>query len=237
MKEFKIKKISDKIYKIEETWFKEHANLYLLEGKKFDLLIDCGLGLFDLKEFLAKNGFKKVKVVLTHSHFDHVLGIKHFPPDDILINRKMYKNLDDKNKLALESLSLNDFDQKILSKKHIKNKKDILKGHDSFIPRIKQKEFKKIDNGFFTLISMDMPGHTDDSVVYYDKKKGILVTGDALYDGKIYLGFSDSSKKDFKKTLGRLAQLNFNLALPGHNKVFGKKKSLKIINEWNADLG
>ncbi|MEI6580184.1 MAG: hypothetical protein WCN92_12105 [Eubacteriales bacterium] len=56
-KNFSIKKISNNIYRIEEPWFKEHANLYLFKGKKFDLLIDCGLGIFNLKEFLNNKIF------------------------------------------------------------------------------------------------------------------------------------------------------------------------------------
>ena len=61
--QFKITKIDKDIYKIQETWFKEHANFYLFGNKKKSLLIDAGLGFFNIKEFLEKKGFKKAEIL------------------------------------------------------------------------------------------------------------------------------------------------------------------------------
>src|ERR1700733_648558 len=59
MKEtFNIKKIKEDIYLITEPYFRENANLYVIVGNDRDLVIDAGLGVCDVREFLLQKGFK-----------------------------------------------------------------------------------------------------------------------------------------------------------------------------------
>jgi len=230
IKQFSLKKINNNICKIEEKWFKEHANLYLFGDKNSSLLIDAGLGLFDIKKFLKNKGFKNIKVALTHAHFDHFGGIKHFSQDEILLTKKMYKNLKDKHLSGLKFLNSKDFSPKI-------NFSDIKSTFQRFSAPIKPKFINNIKIGKLNFKIIKVPGHTDDSVAYYDGKNGNLVTGDALYNGKIYSNFINSDNKKFKKSLNAISNLDFDLVFPGHNSIFNKKKALKIISKWEGCLG
>lgn len=226
MKEkFKIKKIYKNIYLIEEKWFEEHANLYLVKDKNFNLLIDCGLGIYNLKKFLNNKGFKKIKAVLTHSHFDHAFGLKHFTPEEVFITNKMRDNLNKKELLGLEYFDQHDLDASTT-----------LKAKDSLLGNIFSKNYKKVGIGLANFKIIKTPGHTDDSVIYYDKKQKIIITGDTLYDGKIYNNFINSNNKKFKKTLQNIAKLDFKLVLPGHGKIMNKKEALKVLNKWETGL-
>ena len=49
--------------------------MYLLEGDEFALLIDTGLGLFDLTALVRQYTDKPLLVALTHGHVDHAGGI------------------------------------------------------------------------------------------------------------------------------------------------------------------
>jgi glyoxylase-like metal-dependent hydrolase (beta-lactamase superfamily II) len=232
-KQFSIKKIKNNIYIIEEKWFKEHANLYLFTGKKYNLLIDCGLGIFNIKEFLNKKGFKNIKVLLTHSHFDHAFGIRHFLPEEIIISHKVYKNLKHKRMCGIKYLKRKDFTEEVLSEVNFSN---ILRMYKNSTIFAKPQLLTKINVAPFCFEAVDMHGHTNDSTAYYDKNKGILITGDALYIGEIYFDFSNSNKKKFKKSLKNMAKLNFKFVLPGHNKIFGKTKALEIIGNWSKTI-
>lgn len=223
-KKFKIEKINNNIYKIQETWFKEHANLYLFSGKNSSLLIDAGLGVFDIKKFLEKEGFKNVKVALTHAHFDHFGGIRYFLPKEIFITKKIYKNIKNKRLFGLEFLNPKDFSEKI----NYINAKTIF---ESYNISAKPKTINNIKIGKFNFKIIETPGHTDDSVVYFDKNNGILVTGDTLYDGKIYLNFLNSNVKEFKNSLTKINGLNFKTVLPGHNRSLDKNDTKKIIKK------
>jgi len=234
MKQFNIKKISKNIYKIEELWFKEHANLYLFKGNKFNLLIDAGLGFYNIKKFLCKEGFKNNKVVLTHAHFDHAFGIKHFLPEEILVDRKTYSNLKNGRMWGLKYFKKSDSKINPSTPLNFENAVEHFLLH---LDKIKPRKLATIDTGSFSFEVVNLPGHTDDSVGYYDKEHKILVTGDALYYGKIYTDFSNADKNKFKKSLKFISEMNFNVLLPGHNSLLSKKKSLAIISKWSRALG
>ena len=223
--QFKITKIDNSIYKIQETWFKEHANLYLFKGKESCLLIDAGIGLFNIKEFLEKKGFKNIKVALTHAHFDHFGGIRHFLPKNILITKKIFKNLKNNSLFGLKFLKQKDLPKKI-------NYQEVKKIFTSFNVPTEPNFIKNIKVGKFNFEIIEMPGHTNDSIIYYDKKNKILITGDVIYDGKIYSNFLNSDKNKLKTSLKNISTLDFTMALPGHNQILNKNKVLKIINKF-----
>jgi len=233
MKQFDIKKISKNIYKIEEPWFKEHANLYLFKGDKFNLLIDAGLGFFNIKKFLEKKGFKNNKIALTHSHFDHAQGIKHFLSEEILVNRKMHSSLKNIKMWGLKYFKKSDLKPKTPTPLNFEKTGEHFL---LYLDKIKPQKLEMIDTGFFSFKPINLPGHTDDSVGYYDKKHKILVTGDALYCGKIYADFPNANKKKFKKSLKVISKIKFNLLLPGHNDVLDKKMSSGVIYKWGSIL-
>ena len=64
--------IRERLDKIETRFNTKYINLYLLIGKEKALLIDTGTGLFPLKPLVDNLiGDRKLKVVNTHTHFDH----------------------------------------------------------------------------------------------------------------------------------------------------------------------
>ncbi len=229
---FKIDKIKENIYKISEPYFKEHANIFIVKGKKFDLVVDSGMGLENLKEFLLKKKIMNPKVFITHGHFDHIGGMKFFEPNELLICGKVAENLSNKKLFGLEYLHDKDFDINIGKKLGV-NVKEFCKKFN--VDKIKKPSIYKknvISNGTYSFEIIHTPGHTDDSYILFDKKNKIIITGDTLYNGKIYMTMKNSDKKSFFKFLKKIQGLDFNLVLPGHNKVMNKKQALVIIEMW-----
>ncbi len=228
LKEFyKIKKISKNIYLLSEPWFDEYANFYLIKKEDSTLLFDCGLGLFNLKAFLNRLGFGIDAVMLTHSHFDHCGGAVHFCPEKIIANEKILRNLKNRKYMGIEHLKEEYFSKELLkSLPFEKIRKDV--GDGEKFGDIKP---YKQDNIFgFNIISL--PGHTDDSTVFYSKKDKLLITGDVLYDGEIYASLINSDEKKFINSLNYIKKLDFDIVLPGHNNILSKQQAIKIINKW-----
>ena len=79
--------IREKFDEIDPRYFTIYTNLYLIIGNNECLLIDTGCGLFPLKPVIDKllNG-KKLNVVNTHFHWDHIGANGEF--DNIFIHKK-----------------------------------------------------------------------------------------------------------------------------------------------------
>lgn len=73
--DYPIRKIADDTYMISDFGI---ANCYLLIGEERALLIDCGLGIGDIKGAVEKITDKPILVVATHGHVDHAGGDGQF---------------------------------------------------------------------------------------------------------------------------------------------------------------
>ena len=62
-------------------------------------------------------------------------------------------------------------------------------------------EVREFDLGGRPMDIVPIPGHTDDSLALYDHRTGILLTGDSVYPGRLYV----EDFAEFKKSIHRLA--------------------------------
>ena len=95
--EFMLTKIDTDLYLCTERYYESWnvANLYIIQGTTMDLVIDTGIGLWNLPNFLTEKGIvggkgsdgevKPYKAVCTHIHFDHSGGLHQF--QDFAIHR------------------------------------------------------------------------------------------------------------------------------------------------------
>ena len=154
-----------------------------------------------LERFIEDNSLKPVKVLLTHLHFDHVLGL------DFVTKRwniDTYLNPDDKEQAAFvpRFCEMMGYVTPPLPEKTI----DI---HDGDIVRFGRSELKVIAT----------PGHTRGGVCFYSKENNFLISGDTLFAGSI--GRTDHPSGDYdalmKGIMTKLLPLGDNVeVLPGH---------------------
>ena len=62
-------------------------------------------------------------------------------------------------------------------------------------------EVRRFDLGGRPMQIVPIPGHTDDSLALYDERTGILLTGDSVYPGRLYV----EDFGEFRKSVHRLA--------------------------------
>ncbi|HEV3245433.1 MAG TPA: MBL fold metallo-hydrolase [Candidatus Paceibacterota bacterium] len=231
---FIIEEILPDIYRITESFFSEHANLYLIKGRSEDLLIDAGLGAHDIKQFLKEKGFTP-RLFLTHSHFDHAGGARHFLPSEIVAAERTLGNMEKKELQGLEYLKAEFFDPKFESCSERSAEEFCLTFRMS-VPPATPFEDQRIDVGDYAFDVMHTPGHTDDSVVLYDRKHKILISGDTLYDGEPYADFPNSDRAAFMQSLIRLGSLDVETTLPGHNDLLKNDRTRLVLRRWMNEL-
>lgn len=157
-----------------------------------------------LETFIEDNELKPVKIVLTHAHFDHILGI------DFVADRwglETYMNLQDEYLFdfaapACESMGLQ------CPKLPVRT--------------IGIKEGDKISFGKSFLEVIETPGHTPGSICLLSRDSNFILTGDTLFAGSI--GRTDLPRGDYdmlmKSIMGKIISLGDEIeAIPGHGPV------------------
>ena len=82
----------------------------------------------------------------------------------------------------------------------------------------------KIDLGGRPIDVIPIPGHDTASVAYYDAKTGVLLTGDSLYPGRLYVrdwkGFADSTKRMVDFTEGKIVTYVLGAHVEQHKQPY-----------------
>lgn len=151
--------------------------------------------------FVKRKGLKPVCILLTHGHFDHVLGVAELSAayDGIPV----YMNPADKTTLENNSYFSRTF------------------GADMPTPFTTKdvKEGDVIPVGSLAFEVIETPGHTPGGVCYFERKEKLLFSGDTLFAGSI--GRTDHPGGDYdalmKSIFEKLIILDGDVkVVPGH---------------------
>ncbi|GHU98015.1 MBL fold metallo-hydrolase [Spirochaetia bacterium] len=214
---YRVTKIDERTFAVEEKTPASQGLLYLLEGSKSALLIDTGLGMGDLSGLVTKLTEKPVSVVNTHTHFDHIGG-NHFFPD-------IWYHEDERAVFALHT-----------DKAYLQNKLRVMVPgifRLLFSPLLNKvttlntagnyhtmKDGHVFDLGDRTIEVIHTPGHSPGSVCLLDRKAALLFSGDTVCDLGIMLNLELSLGPDvFLASMKKIEALQntFTVMYPGHH--------------------
>ena len=180
------------------------ANNYLVadEKSKEAVLIDCSAHVQKILDDVKELGLKVKYILLTHGHFDHVMGVNSMKKElgaEVLINQK------DEKQLEMTQTILKTFG--IFVEKNPEYDKYIDKNTELKIGEIPIKIF-------------ETPGHTEGGLCYLIDGK--LFSGDTLF--RNYVGRTDLPGGNYAKLENSIKNVLYKLpdeteVFPGHNEM------------------
>lgn len=160
-KQFQVYSLQPGVWRIDDFFT---PSCYLIEGRDKALLVDTGMGQGDLPGLISRLTRLPVEVAVTHPHGDHLYRGERFS--------KIYLH---KNDIA----RLNEHPEKFPTAFGAEGKRPELAPIE---------EGSQIDLGGGVVIeTLELGGHTPDSVVFADSAHKLLCTGDAIGSGYIAL--------------------------------------------------
>lgn len=198
-----------------------YTNSYIVYSEDKDAyIIDAPDGTGAIVSFIAENGLRVKAILLTHGHYDHILGLPElkaaYPKASIYLDKNDSCFLQDGGKANLELLS----------------------GDRAFLKHF-EKAFSALPNDYlnyeekigpFTVLRT--PGHTMGSISLYSEDENVLFSGDTLFKysvGRCDLGGNYSallSSLEYLKTLPERTKV-----FPGHGE-FTSIKEEKLHNPY-----
>ncbi|MFZ1805927.1 MAG: MBL fold metallo-hydrolase [Cyclobacteriaceae bacterium] len=212
---FEVYEVQDSIYAIYEPYQWQEVISYLIIGKEFALLFDTGNGIGDIKEVVEKITSLPIRVLNSHSHYDHVGGNANFDyiyGMDTEFTRLRKQGLPHERvaeEVSSEALC-KPLPEGVVAEEHVIRPYEI----DEYVA-----EGFTLDLGNRLVEVISIPGHTPDAIGLWDKENGLLWTGDTFYQGAIWLFAKETNLDDYKHSIKRLAEISKSLKhlLPAHN--------------------
>ncbi len=244
---FSSSRIREGLYLTRELQFFEgnRANIWLIKGPSKDVVIDTGLGVCDLRHYLAETaglieplgGERECKVVCTHNHFDHSGGAHHF--EDVFIHQ------DDLNGLqhGRQTETLN-----YVKPAHFAQQP--YAGFSACRYRVPPTQCQPLKDGDMIDIGegehlevIHLPGHTQGSIAIYYPVKRELFTGDFLYEcgsgGGLIDWLPTSSVRRYVRSAQRMIDWmqdkDITRVYPGHFNSIPAHRASQLLHEYIDD--
>ncbi|XP_049572601.1 acyl-coenzyme A thioesterase MBLAC2 [Syngnathus scovelli] len=239
------KSLGDGLYWIQERFFQSpnRANIWLIRGSHQDLVIDTGLGLRSLPDYIDTMGLlgkdpqrkNPLLAIVTHAHFDHSGGLHQFQQVGVhsaeveaLVNGDNYETVTwlrdhEITELPSPGWRARQYRVKAVQPTHILQEGDV------------------INLGDRQLTVLHMPGHSRGSICLHDGDNKLLFSGDVVYDGSMIDWLPYSQVGDYISSCERLIGLvdseQVDQVLPGHYNTFGAKRLHRIASSYISRAG
>lgn len=212
---FEVYRIRPGVFAIYEPHQFEEVISYLILGDKKAMLFDTGLGVGKISAVVGELTKLPIIVLNSHTHFDHIGGNAEF--SEILAENTEFTRANAKGQSNLYS-------RDALAPDRVCGQLPVGVRADSYAIRPFQvgrriRDGERITLGDRELEVIFTPGHTPDALCLFDRKNGLLFTGDTFYPGPVYLFVPETNLAAYGRSVERLAKLepNVKLLLPAHN--------------------
>ena len=222
-------RFADDVTLIHEPWIKPffRCNMWHVRGRDSDLLFDTGLGHFSLRAHVPLVTERALTCVASHTHFDHI-GCHHEFSGCCVHPAEAQILEDPRNEWTCADRYATDdmFDRQP-------------EGWDQSRYQVKPAKAERllndgdiIDLGNRAFEVIHTPGHSPGGIGLLERKTGIFLSGDIIYDGPLIDDAYHSDVPDYIATLERLAKLEVATIHGGHFPSFGRTRYRQLIEEY-----
>lgn len=228
---YEIIRMSDGVTLIHEPWIKPffRCNMWHVRGRDRDLLFDSGLGHFSLRKHVPLVTERSLICIASHAHFDHI-GSHHEFPGCLIHEKEAHILADPRNDWTLADPYATDAMFNRMPAGWLQSAyrvKPAIAG-----PRLTGGEIIDLGDRAFEVVHT--PGHSPGGIGLFERKTGIFLSGDVIYDGPLIDDAYHSSIPSYMATLETLRSLPVQIVHGGHFPSFGAVRFSQLIDEYLA---
>lgn len=193
---------------------------------KVQSILEMGIRLEDIK-----------RVIMTHIHLDHLGCLteirNQIPGIQLWVHRYGAEALEQGDEEAVYGMDM--------FRSMCQSQFDLKPGDFTFQVDRKLEGGENLEIGGMLWEVLHIPGHSPGSIGLYHREKRVLIPGDVVYADNA-IGRFDLHKADgaeLKNSLMRLAELDVDILLPGHNRIVKDLPQgyiLKTARQWEPHL-
>ena len=227
---YSVRRLDAGVTAIGEPYIQEfyRCNIWHVRGRDRDMLVDSGMGVVSLRQWVPLVTERDLIAVASHTHFDHVgchhefeRRAVHAAEADLLANPTRANTLADPyvTDEIFDALPPEPYCSKCYAVKKAPATRIL---EDGDVIDLGDRQFEVIHT----------PGHSPGGIALYEKASEILFSGDILYDGPLIEDTYHSDIGDYIASMERLLTLPVRQVHGGHFPSFGGERYRQLIRDW-----
>jgi len=227
---YRIRRLEDGVTWIDEPHIVEfyRCNIWHVRGRERDMLVDSGMGVVSLREWVPLVSERPLDAVASHTHFDHIGCHHEFPcrlchtaEADILAQATRENTLADKY-VTDEIFTALPPEPYRSTRYSVRSAPATRLLHDGDVIDLGDRQFEVIHT----------PGHSPGGIALWEAATEMLISGDIVYDGELIEGTSDIEQAQYIASMERLLTLPVRVVHGGHFPSYSGARHRQIVTEW-----
>jgi len=227
---YRIQTRGDGVTLIDEPFIQEfyRCNVWHIRGRDRDMLVDSGMGVVSLREWVPLVTERALTAVASHTHFDHI-GCHH-EFDDRCVHQAEAEILADPTRAATlaDPYVTDDIFDRLPPAPYqsatyaVRSAPATRLLEDGDIVDLGDRRFEVIHT----------PGHSPGGIALWEAASGILFSGDIVYDGPLIEDTYHADAADYHRSMVRLFDLPVRVVHGGHFPSYDGTRHRAIIRAW-----
>lgn len=227
---YRLRPLADGITWIDEPHIREfyRCNIWHVRGRDRDMMVDSGMGVVSLRQWVPLVSERPLDAVASHTHFDHI-GCQHEFPCRLChaAEADLLAAPTRENTFADKYVTDDIFTQ--LPPEPYQSTRYAVKSAPA--TRILQ-DGDVIDLGDRQFQVIHTPGHSPGGIALWEAATGVLISGDIVYDGPLIEGSTALEAAQYVASMKRLYDLPVRVVHGGHFPSYGGDRHREIIGTW-----
>ncbi|SDN11812.1 MBL fold metallo-hydrolase [Vreelandella arcis] len=232
---YSTQRVGDDITLISEPFIKAfyRCNIWHVRGRDRDMLVDSGMGVLSLREWVPLVTERQLSAVASHTHFDHI-GCHHEFSDRLVhpAEADILANPGRRATLADPYVTDDIFDQ-LPPEPYRSTTYSVTSAPATRLVE----DGDVIDLGDRVFEVIHTPGHSPGGIALWEAKSGILFSGDIVYDGPLIEDTYHANAADYIRSMKRLYDLPVRIVHGGHFPSYSANRHREIIRQWLDEKG
>ncbi|MCL5777385.1 MBL fold metallo-hydrolase [Limibaculum sp. FT325] len=206
------------------------CNIWHVRGRERDLMVDSGMGVVSLREWVPLVTERPLTAVASHTHFDHI-GCHHEFADRCVHRAEAALLAHPTRANTLAEPYVTDAIFEKLPPLPYQSATYAVKAAPA-TRLLEDGDVLTTGDRAFEVIHTS--GHSPGGIALWEKATGTLIAGDILYDGELITGTYHSDIGDYVRSMKRLLDLPVRIVHAGHFPSFGAARHRALIRDFLA---
>ena len=227
---WRVRSVGDGVSWIDEPHIHEfyRCNVWHVRGRDRDMLVDSGMGVVSLRDWVPLVTERPLDAVASHTHFDHI-GCHHEFSCRLCHQAEAAILADPTRAATLADPYVTDEIFTALPPAPYLSTAYAVKSAPATRVLV---DGDRIDLGDRSFEVIHTPGHSPGGIALWEASTGVLFSGDIVYDGPLIEDTYHSNATDYHASMVRLYDLPVRIVHGGHFPSYDRARHRQIIGDW-----